>query len=66
MGKCTAAPGEDLALLVVENQSVLVGFSQAFEQQFQQHSASTEPLALRCKPPDSHVAPAHIVQAVMS
>src|SRR5947208_984370 len=66
VGKCTAAPGEDLALLVVENQSVLVGFSQAFEQQFQQHAASTRALALRCKPLDSCAAYTHIVQAVVS
>src|SRR6266571_6860880 len=62
-GKCADTPGE---LLVVENQSVLAGCSLAFEQQFQQHSASTEVFALRCKPADRDIASAHNVQAVMS
>ena len=66
VGKCADILGENLALLAVENQSVLVGFSQAFGQQFQPHAASTEVLALRRKPLDSHAAFARSVQAVMS
>src|SRR5258706_6574193 len=66
VGKCADILGENLALLAVENQSVLVGFSQAFEQQFQPHAASTEVLALRCKLLDNHAASARSVQAVMS
>src|SRR5437764_4076058 len=66
VGKCADPPGGDLALSAVENQSVLVGFSQAFEQQFQQHAASTEVLALGCTPLDRHVASAHSAQVGMS
>src|SRR6266571_2670982 len=63
MGRCPAAPGQDFALLAVENQSVLVDCSQAFEPQFEQHAASTEVPALHYKPLDRHLASAHIVSA---
>jgi hypothetical protein len=66
IGKWADTPGEDLVLLAVENQSVRVGFSPAFEQQFQPHSVGTGVLALCCKPLDSHVASAHSAPAVMS
>src|SRR5947207_15931480 len=62
-GKCADTPGE---LLAVENQCVPAGCSQAFEQQFQQHSASTGVLAPRCKPAGRDIASVHIVQAVIS
>src|SRR5437016_3206265 len=57
------APGQNFALLAVENQSVLVGCSQAFEPQFEQHAASTEVPALHYKPLDRHLASAHILSA---
>src|SRR5947199_10287968 len=57
------APGQNFALLAVENQSVLVDCSQAFEPQFEQHAASTEVLALHYKSLDRHLASAHIVSA---
>src|SRR5947209_6099449 len=63
VGRCHAAPEQDFALLTVENQSVLVDCSQAFEPQFEQHAASTEVPALHYKLLDRHLASAHIVSA---
>src|SRR5947209_20216490 len=56
-------PWQDLALSAVENQSVLVGCSQAFEPQFEQRSAGTEVPALHYTPLDRQLAFARIVPA---
>src|ERR1051326_2726093 len=60
-GECSAAPGQNFALLALENQSLLVDCSRAFEPQFEEHAASTEVPALHNRPVDRHLASAHIV-----